>query len=234
MTWLRSLLFSAGSITSTVLFSFPSVLAFPLSFEKRYGFVHQWSRFNLWWLKLTCGIDCEVKGRENIPARNGIIFCKHQSTWETLFLQMIFPPQVWVLKKELLNVPFFGWGLATLEPIAIDRGAGRQALRHLCEEGKQRLENGRWVVIFPEGTRMPPGKKGHYHIGGAMLAAHTEYPVVPIAHNAGQFWPRRGFLKKAGTITLCIGEPIETKGLSAREINDLAEQRIESMMSDIS
>jgi len=234
MIWLRSLLFFLGSVISIVLFSIPSVLTFPFSFEKRYAFIRQWSRINLWWLKLTCGLDYRVIGRENIPARNGIIFCKHQSTWETLALQNIFPPQIWVMKKELLKVPFFGWSLAMLEPIALDRGAGRKALKQLRDEGDKRLNAGRWVVIFPEGTRMPPGEKGQYQIGGAMLAQHSAALVVPVAHNAGLYWPRGGFLKKPGTITLSIGKPIDCKGLSAREINELAEQSIESMMAAIS
>lgn len=231
--YLRSLLFSAGWFSSIVLFAFPTLLTFPLPFEKRYAFVRLWTRFNLWWLRVTCNIRYEVEGRENIPSTNAIVFCKHQSTWETLALQCIFPPQVWVLKKELLRLPFFGWGLAMLEPIAIDRKRGRQALKQLCEQGLERLKRGRWVVVFPEGTRVAPGKRGHYHIGGAMLARYAAYPVVPVAHNAGMLWPRGGFLKTPGIIRVKIGRPIDSRDLSAKEINQLAEQRIEQMMETI-
>lgn len=233
MVWLRSFLYFLFSIITIVIFGVACLFTFPLPFEKRYAFIRQWSRINLWCLRVCCNLKYRVIGRENIPEGNGIIFCKHQSTWETLVLQSIFPPQIWVLKKELLRLPFFGWGLALLEPIALDRGAGRKALKQLCDQGKQRLDNGRWVVIFPEGTRMAPGEKGQYQIGGAMLASSSGYPVVPVAHNAGYFWPRRGFLKQPGTIEVRIGEPIDTGGLSVRKINELAEQRIESMVAEI-
>jgi len=234
MIWLRSFLYLFFSLITIVFFAVVGLFTFPFPFELRYGFIKQWARINLWWLKVSCGLHYEVYGRENIPEKNSIIFCKHQSMWETMVLQNIFPPQVWVMKRELLKVPFFGWGLALLEPIAIDRGAGRKALKQLREEGDKRLQNGRWVVIFPEGTRMPPGEKGQYQIGGAMLAQYNGGLVVPVAHNAGSYWPRRGFLKRPGVITIAIGKPIDCKGLSARQINERAEQSIEMMMSSMS
>ncbi len=175
----------------------------------------------------------QVEGVENIPEGNAVIMCKHQSTWETLALQVIFPPQVWVMKRELLKVPFFGWGLAMLEPIAIDRKARGKARQQLIEQGTQRLEAGRWVVIFPEGTRIPPGKKGRYALGGASLAHSSGYPVVPMAHNAGEFWPRRQFTKQPGTIQVRIGPLIEGKDKSVEEINAEVEAWIEGQMQEI-
>jgi 1-acyl-sn-glycerol-3-phosphate acyltransferase len=233
MSLLRASLFGLGYILSILVFAVPSVLTFPFPFELRYRFISQWSRFALWWLKVTCNLTYEVKGRENIPQQNAIILCKHQSAWETLALQHIFPPQVWLLKRELLWIPFFGWGLAMLEPIAIDRKAGRRAMRQVIEQGRERLQAGRWVVIFPEGTRVPPGKKRRYRLGGAKLAEKTGYPVVPVAHNAGFFWPRRGFLKKPGVITLEVGPPIDSAGMRAEDINAAAEEWIESRMTAI-
>jgi len=226
----RSALFILGMVISTLIFAPLSVLTFPFPYRWRYAFITQWTRFNLWWLDLTCRLRYVVEGREHLPAGSAIVLAKHQSAFETLAFQRIFPPQVWLLKRELLWVPFFGWGLAMLEPIAIDRKATRKALQQLLTIGGARLEHGRWVVIFPEGTRTAPGKKGRYAPGGAMLAARSGYPVVPVAHNAGEFWPRRGFIKRPGTIRIVIGPVIDSRGRSAQEINALAEEWIESEM----
>jgi 1-acyl-sn-glycerol-3-phosphate acyltransferase len=164
----------------------------------------------LWWLRITCGLKFVVKGRENIPVGASVIMAKHQSAWETLALQQIFPPQVWVLKRELLRIPFFGWGLALLSPIAIDRAAAKEALNQLVQQGKSRLQQGFWVVIFPEGTRVPFGNRGKYRAGGAWLATQAQVPVVPVAHNAGAFWARNAFLKYPGTITVSIGQALHS------------------------
>lgn len=232
-SWWRSVLFNAGMTISTLIFAPLSVLTFPLPYRWRYGFITQWSRFNLWWLGVTCRVFYVVEGREHLPAGPVIVLAKHQSAFETLAFQRIFPPQVWVLKRELLWVPFFGWGLAMLEPIAIDRKAGRKALQQLLSDGTQRLSRGRWVVIFPEGTRMAPGARGRYAPGGAILAERSGYPVLPVAHNAGEFWPRRGFVKRPGTVRIVIGPLIESRGRDAQEINALAEQWIETTMQRI-
>lgn len=138
------------------------------------------------------------------------------------------------MKKELLSVPFFGWATRLMEPIALDRKAGRKAVDQLIEQGRDRLEKGRWVMIFPEGTRIPPGKKGRYKIGGASLAEATGYPVIPVAHNSGEYWPRRGFIKKPGTIQVRIGKPIETTNKTAQQILQEAEAWIEAQMKIIS
>ncbi len=233
MAFLRSLIFSIGSVIALILVSAFSVFTLPFSFETRYRMVTQWARFTLWWFRVTCGVRYEVRGLENVPESTCIIFSKHQSTWETLFIQRFFPPQAWLLKKELLSVPMFGWALRLAEPIAIDRNAGRKAIKQLLEQGKRRLQLGRWVVVFPEGTRMTPGKKGKYGAGGAMLAQSTGYPVLPIAHNAGTVWPKKGFLKRPGTIVFSIGPLIDTQSKKAGEINREAEAWIESEMTRI-
>ncbi len=233
MILLRSLLFNFIYATSAVIYSIPSVASLALPFPQRYRVVSQWARFNLWCLKWLCGLDFKVEGRENLPREPAVAFCKHQSAWETLALQKILPLQCWVLKKELLWIPFFGWGLAVLRPIAIDRKAGKKALQQLVEEGIERLESGCWVVVFPEGTRVPPGVKGDYKPGAAHLAVKSGRPLVPIAHNAGEFWPKRGFLKRPGTITVVIGPPIDPEGKRPAQIHREAAQWVEETMEQI-
>jgi len=229
----RSALFMAGMVPTTVLFALLGLLTFLFPYRWRYAVITQWTSFNLWWLAVTCKLRYVVEGKENIPAVPSVILAKHQSAFETLAFQRIFPPHVWLLKRELLWVPFFGWGLAMLEPIAIDRKAGRKALQQLLDVGAKRLAAGRWVVIFPEGTRVAPGQRGRYAPGGAMLAVRSACPAVPVAHNAGEFWPRRGFVKYPGTIRIVIGPAIDTRERSAQEVNALAEQWIEETMSTI-
>ena len=182
---------------------------------------------------MLCGIRYEVRGREHIPATPTIILSKHQSAWETLAFQQIFPPQVWVMKRSLLLVPFLGWGLAMLRPIAIDRGAGRAALKQVTDQGRDRLQRGLWIVIFPEGTRVAPGKAGRYGIGGAWLATHTNTQVLPVAHNAGEFWGRNALHKLPGTITVSIGAPIDPAGMKPAELNEKVQAWIEMEMSKI-
>lgn len=230
LIFLRSLLFTLGQWLFTLIFSLFAILTFPLHPITRYRIISLWARSMLWWLRITCDVRYRIIGRENIPDHPSIILSKHQSAWETLAFQQIFPPQVWVLKRELLWVPFFGWGLAMTSPIAIDRSAGREALKQMVSQGKDRMKKGFWVVIFPEGTRMAPGTKGKYHIGGAWLATHTSSTVVPVAHNAGEFWPKNSFIKKPGIITVSIGQPIESAGLKPDALNQQVEQWIEQEM----
>ena len=184
-------------------------------------------RSTIAWLRITCGVTYEVTGRQNIPDRTGIILCKHQSAWETFALQLVFPEQTWVLKKILIWIPLFGWGLAMAGAIAIDRKGGTKALKQVIEQGKDRLDKGLWVVIFPEGTRTLPGETSKYIPGGAMLAARSGYPVVPVAHNAGVYWPRGGWPIKPGVVQLAIGPRIEPEGLKPAEINERAAAWIE-------
>ncbi len=225
--WLRSLLFAVFQWLFTPLFCVLILLTYPLPPQRRYPVITIWARTMLWWLRLTCGIRYRVIGANNIPQQPCVVLCKHQSAWETLALQKILPPQVWVMKRELLFVPFFGWGLAMSSPIAIDRAAGRDALKQLVEQGQDRLNKGFFVVVFPEGTRIAPGKRGKYHIGGALLATHTNALALPIAHNAGKFWGKNSFLKRPGIITVSIGEPINTTELKADELNRQVEEWIE-------
>ena len=234
MQALRSLLFNLVMFSSVLVYAPLSLFTFPLPPLVRYRFISEWARFHVWLLGTLCGLHYRVEGRELLPHHTtAIILAKHQSSWETLAFQQIFPPQVWVLKRELLWLPFFGWALALLDPIAIDRGAGRKAVKQIVDQGRQRLQTGRWVVVFPEGTRMSPGQHRRFGIGGAALAAETGYPVVPVAHNAGQHWPRRGFLKKPGTIRVVIGPAIDSRGKSAEEINRLAEAWVSDTMAQL-
>lgn len=233
MQYLRSGVFSLAMLGSTVVFSLLALTLFVLPLSRRYAILRRYGLFNLWVLERVCGVRYQIEGVENIPAGPAIVFSKHQSTWETLAMQHIFPQQVWVLKRELLRLPFFGWGLALLRPIAIDRRAGRRAVAQVVSQGIARLKAGLWVIIFPEGTRLPPGKRTRYRMGGAILAAESGYPVVPVAHNAGEFWPRRGFLKRPGTIKVVVGPPIESAGREAEAISREAEAWIESTMERI-
>ncbi len=232
--YLRSLIFTVGLWISTFVFALLVVLLFPLPFRWRHRLVLLWTRLNLWSLAKTCHLGYEVEGVENIPATPTIVMSKHQSAWETLALQTFFSPQVWVLKRELLWIPFFGWGLALMRSIAIDRGAGRRAVTQVVEQGKRRLAEGAWVVIFPEGTRVAPGTRIRYRMGGAVLAEKSGYPVVPVAHNAGQFWPRRSFLKHPGTIRVVVGPAVTGKSRSASEIIRDVEDWIEATVERIS
>lgn len=230
MLLFRSILFTLGMTVATVIFSIIALLTIPFSRLTRYSVITQWSHFVIFWLRVTCGITFRVTGREHIPAQPAIILAKHQSAWETIAFQLIFPPQSYVLKRELLWIPFFGWGLALTSPIAINRAAGRDALKRLIAAGRQRLQQGFWVVIFPEGTRMLPGQRGEYAAGGAFLATQTGAPVVPVAHNAGQFWGKNSFLKRPGEITVAIGPAIPSAGRKASQINAEAEAWIEAQM----
>jgi len=185
----------------------------------------------IWLARVVLGIRYVVRGRENLPAQPAVVLAKHQSAWETVAFLFLFPPVSAVIKQELLNVPFFGWAYRMLSPIAIDRSAGREALKQIVTKGKAKLEQGFWVLVFPEGTRVAPGEKGRYGIGGAWLAAETGTPIVPVAHNAGEVWPKNAFVKRPGTITVSIGPAIETAGKSAAELTRAVEAWIETEMT---
>lgn len=231
--WLRSLAFWIVFPISIVLFATLLLFTFPFSLASRWALLQHWVKFILWWLAVTCRLKHEVQGMEHIAEGPAIVFSKHQSTWETIALQRIFPQQVWVAKRELLWLPFFGWGLALMKCIAIKRGTGRAAIRQLIQQGKARLDEGIWIVIFPEGTRIPPGQKGQYRIGGAILAEKSGYPIIPVAHNAGEYWPRRSFIKRPGVIQVRIGAPISGEGKSAQQILEEASGWIEDRMAEI-
>jgi len=228
MIFIRSLIFQLVQLIWVPIYASLAMLVFPFKPLTRYRLISGLAYSVMWLLRVICGIKMEVIGRENIPDQPCIILSKHQSAWETFALQTVFPPQVWVLKRELLWLPFFGWGLALTSPIAINRSKGKEAMKQLLTQGKQRLADGFCVVVFPEGTRMKYGVRGKYKIGGALLAATSGGLVVPVAHNAGKFWGRNSFLKYPGTVTMSIGKPINPAGLKAEEINGQVEEWIET------
>lgn len=228
--YVRAILFYIGMFALTIPFSLLAILLILLPAVTRSRITSGWAFSVMWWLKVTCNLRYEVRGREHIPASPYIILSKHQSAWETIGLQCIFPPQVWVMKKELMMIPFLGWAFWALDAIPIDRSSGREALKKLVTNGKDRLKRGLCVVIFPEGTRMAPGTRGKYHIGGAWLASHTQSVVVPVAHNAGRYWRKNSILKYPGVIQVVIGAPIETAGLKPDAVNKLVEDWIEAEM----
>lgn len=233
--FIRSCLFSLFMITTTFFYSFICLAAWLLPLRYRYALVMSWNRLNLWALKIICHIRYTIKGLENVPAdRNGIILSKHQSAWETLFLPTHFFEPAIIIKRELLWIPFFGWGLATLQPIAINRNQKSSAMAQILQQGKQYLDRGRWVLVFPEGTRIAPGKVGNYRTGGARLAVHTGYPILPIAHNAGYFWSKRQFIKQPGTIQVVLGPLIETKNRKPEEVLAEAKAWIEETVTGLS
>ena len=233
MLILRSLLFYIGQIISTILIAPIGIIAFPLDFKKRYYLITRWAVFNLWWLKICCNITYEIKGKDNIPGKPCIVMSKHQSAFETLALQQIFIPQVWILKKELLQIPIYGWGLASMQPIAINRDSTIKSFRQIADQGCERLQKGYWVIIFPEGTRVTPNKKKKYLPGGGMLAEKSGAQVVPVAHNAGRLWPRNSMIKKPGLITIKIGPVIESENKSAKEITNEVENWIEKEVGEL-
>lgn len=226
LIWMiRSIFFAIGQISTLIFFSVFGQLLRPFSHATRYRFMHYWARFCIWWLKVTCGLSYRVHGAENIDkGQAGLILARHESAWETLVFQSIFPRQTFVLKKELLRIPFFGWGLEMMHPISIDRGDGRKAMKQVITEGVQRLKDGIWVVLFPEGTRIDAGKQAKIKAGGAMLAQKTDAPVYLVGHNAGEFWPKNGFIKRPGVIDVYISEPLQLSDKTVTEINQLIEE----------
>ena len=220
-------------MASACVFGAVMTLGFWLPYRAQFAIARSWARQLLWVLERLCGLKFTVEGRERIPAGNHIVLSNHTSAWETVALFLIFPPQVWVLKRELLWIPFVGWGLKLLRPIAIDRGEGHRAVNQVIEQGKARLEDGLWIIIFPEGTRVVAGETRRFGVSGALLAVASGKSLVPLSHNAGTFWPRRGFLKKPGTIRVIIGEPIASVGKDPRELNEEARQSIEAGLARI-
>jgi len=227
---LRSLLFAIVLAIVTPPYAIFGVLTFPFPPRVRHRIITSWAPLVMWFVWHLLGIRYKVIGRENIPRVPSVILSKHQSAWETMALQVIFPPLCFVLKRELLQVPFFGWGLAQIPGIAIDRAAGKDALTQVIEQGRARLSEGFWVVVFPEGTRTAPGTTRRYKPGGAALAQQAGVLVVPVAHNAGEFWRRNAFLKYPGEITVSVGRAIDPAGLDASEVNKRAAAWVEAEM----
>jgi 1-acyl-sn-glycerol-3-phosphate acyltransferase len=231
--WLGSLAFSVFFVLSVPVYAGLLFLTLPLPGNDPYRWAVAWAGVVMRALRTLCGLDYRVSGREHLPNSSTVVLMKHSSTWETIAQILIFPRQSWVLKQELLRIPVFGWALRKLEPIAIDRKSGATAVQQVLSQGQSRLAEGSCVMIFPEGTRMPVGQTRRYGLSGALLASAAGKPIVPVAHNAGFFWPRRGMLKRAGTVRVVIGAPITTAGREPREINDEVQRWIEAQVAQL-
>lgn len=235
MAWLRSLLYMLFLTVTVIPYAVLCTLCAPLPLRWRYRITMGWPRMAVWGARVILGIRWQVKGWENLPDAPVVLLSKHQSAWETLFFPAYMPRELcFVYKRELHRVPFFGWGLALVKMIAIDRSDARGAMEQVMRLGAEKLADGRWPILFPEGTRVPPGQAGRYLPGGARLAVHAGVPVVPVAHNAGEVWPRNAFVKKPGLITVSIGPPISSEGISGAELNRRVQAWIEAEMRQIS
>lgn len=233
--FLSSMIFFVLVAGLTVIWAFVCMLAAPLPYNKRYWVTARWNVTVIWLAKVLCGINYRVIGAENLPDEPVILLSKHQSAWETIFYLMYMPrPLVFVFKRELHWIPFFGWGLALLRMIPIDRSKGKDAFAQVVAQGRRRLANGQWIIMFPEGTRIAPGQKGYYKGGGARLAVETQTTVVPLAMNSGDCWPKNSFVKKPGLITVSVGKPISVVGKNPTEVMAEVENWIESEMRVIS
>lgn len=223
--FLRSALFYVGYVIATILMSFFFILLFPIMPPRgRYRFAAAWCKSILGWLRLTCGVKYKIEGTNNLLGEPTVYLSNHQSSWETLlFFTLIFPISP-ILKMELFKIPFWGWALRLMKPIAIDRSKPREAARSLLLQGEQRLKQGNSIIIFPEGTRSEPGTIRKFSRGGASLAVAANVPIVPIVHNAGYAWPPRQFIKYPGTITVEFGAPIRVDGKSVNELTETVEQ----------
>ncbi|MCX5464762.1 MULTISPECIES: lysophospholipid acyltransferase family protein [Alcaligenes] len=228
---IRASLYQLFLLITVIPYAFICVLIAPLPLDMRYRFTTGWPRLAVWGARTILGIRWQTKGWENLPDGKAIILSKHQSAWETLFFPSYMPRQVcFVYKRELHKVPFFGWGLALLRMIPIDRAKGRDAFEQVIKVGQQRIDEGRWPLLFPEGTRTAPGSTGRYKMGGALLASRTGTPIIPVAHNAGECWRRNAFIKTPGLVTISFGPPIDPTGLTPEEVNQRVQTWIETEM----
>jgi 1-acyl-sn-glycerol-3-phosphate acyltransferase len=232
MSAVRSLLFLLFQIVVTPVYAAVMVLLFWIPRASMFRIAASWCRTNLWGARWICGIRHAVIGAENIPPAAGrnphIVMSKHSSTWETLALTQFFPPLAYVAKKELLSIPFFGWGFALASPITIDRKAGTDAMHQIATQGRERFKQGFWIVIYPEGTRIKAGHRAKYKTGGARLALELGVPIVPVAHNAGYLWPKGAFGKRPGTVSISFGKPIAPGGKDAQTLTREVESWIEA------
>lgn len=228
MQLIKSILFTCILFLAVLVWAPLVGIAGLFSKDFAYNMVLGWVRTIFGLLRLLCGLDFVVEGTENIPDRNAVALLKHSSAFETMAQLLIFPRQTWVLKRELMWAPFLGWGLAALKPIAINRKAGSSAVDQVLQQGSARVAEGYWVMVFPEGTRMPWGETRRYGLSGTLLAQENDLPIVPVAHDAARYWPRRGWLKKPGTIRFVIGKPVSAKGRDPRELNKEIQDWIEA------
>jgi 1-acyl-sn-glycerol-3-phosphate acyltransferase len=234
MQWIASFVYTTFLFVWVLLFAiFFNIASLVVPLRTRYVLARAWAHVIVGGLKVLCGLDYRIEGRENLPPGGHVALWKHSSSWETFAMVLVCPPQVWVLKRELLWIPFVGWGIRQMHSIAINRGSGHSAVRQVVEQGKRYIEQGIWVMVFPEGTRMAAGETRKYGVSGALLAREAGCLVVPIAHDAGYYWPRRGLLKKSGTITVVIGKPIDPAGRDPREVNEEAQAWVEETIRGI-
>lgn len=234
MLLLRSTLFTVLLFFWTGLYAVFFVVVAPwLPFDRRMRLVRTYARVILAMLNGLCRLDHTVEGLENLPDEAHIAYWKHSSAWEAFAQFLIGPSKVIVLKRELMWIPIFGWDLALIRSIPVHRGAGAAAVNQVVHHGTRRLREGISVLIFPEGTRMAPGETRRYGVSGALLASRAGCRVVPIAHDAGYYWARRGWMKRPGTIRVIIGPPIEAAGRDARLINEEAQAWIEMTLARI-
>jgi len=234
MLLLRSLVFQFYFYASVAIASLSIFFMWPFPFAIRSAIARNWGKSMLRVGRILCGLDYVIEGRDNIPAEPSVIMIKHTTVFETYAQLAVFPPQTWVVKRELQWIPLFGWGLAAMRPIAINRSAGHQAVTQVIEQGRKLLADGIWITVFPEGTRVAAGQTKKYGVSGAALARDARCPILPVAHNAGDLWPRRGLKKKPGLIRFCIGPPIEPGERSPKETNLLVQEWIETKMREIS
>ncbi len=234
MLLLRSLVFQFYFFASVAIASMSIFFMWPFPFKVRSAIARNWGKSMLWVGRIVCGLDYVIEGRENIPAEPSVIMIKHTTVFETYTQLAVFPPQTWVVKRELRWIPLFGWGLAAMRPIAIDRSAGHTAVTQVIEQGRKLLADGIWITIFPEGTRVSAGQTKKYGVSGAALAKEVQCAIVPVAHNAGDLWPRRGLKKKPGLIRFCIGPPVEPSDRRPKETNLIVQDWIETKMKEIS
>ncbi len=231
MLALRSALFLLFQAVTVVPYGILCLLMAPLPLHVRYRVTTGWPRIVLWAARVICGIRWQVKGWENLPNGPAVLLSKHQSTWETFFYISYMPKELcFVFKRELLWVPFFGWGIGLLKMIHIDRSQGRDAFESVVQQGQRKLDEGRWIIMFPEGTRIPRGRRGKYKSGGSRLAIRTAAPVIPMAVNSAACWPKRPWIKRPGLITVSIGPPIASDGLSPDQLSTEVEHWIEAEM----
>ena len=231
---LRTILLYLALTVWTVCWSSFMLIALPLiPFRKRHILVKIWGHVTIALTRWIAGVKWKIKGKENIPDTPCVIVSNHQSSWETFFLQTLFTPQTQVIKKSLLNIPFFGWAFRLIKPIAIDRDDPRRSLQQIVEQGKQALEDNVWVLIFPEGTRVPNGKLGKFSRGGINLARKAERNILPVAHNAGSCWPNTSWIKRPGTITVHIGKEISIEDKTPAHLNNESRQWIEKALEEM-
>jgi 1-acyl-sn-glycerol-3-phosphate acyltransferase len=235
MQAIRSLVYTTLMVLFTGVFGVIVLISalMPLTIEQRYVIPRTWGRFLTWLAGAICGLDYVIEGEENLPQQPFISLWKHSSTWDTMAQMFVVPTASWLLKREVIWIPIVGWAVSTYKPIAINRSAGHAAVNQVVKQGRERLAAGMGVVVYPEGTRMAPGQTRKYGISGALLATQTGAPVVPIAHNSGYFWKRRSIMKKAGTIRVVIGPPIDPTGMDPRQLNEQVQQWIEAKIAEI-